>query len=311
MMHTRAPIEQFQQAAQQKWEQQADFKEYMSAVNPPMPKIDVVDFPHSLHEEGATRVIPFDLQQQLQTPYAATTPNLMANFVRIMDGTSIRTDAKATSQMFYVIRGQGRTQMQHGTIEWNEGDLFTLPAVPDALHSATADAALYWVHDAPLLNYLGVQPSEQRFEPVLYTKARLHAELAKVRAQGEGRNRTGVLLSNPNFPLTMTLTHTLWSLYNVLPKGIVQKPHRHNSIAIDYCVAAGENTYTMIGKELDENGQIIDPIKANWVAGSVFITPPGWWHSHHNESAEDAIVLPIQDAGLIMNMQILDFRFVK
>lgn len=307
----RQPIEHIQQAAAQQWEQQAQFKEYMSAVNPPMPKIDVLDFAHTLHEEGATRVIQFDLSERLQTSYPATTPNLMANFIRLCEGTSLRTDAKATSQMFYVIRGQGRTQMQHGTIEWREGDLFTLPAVPDALHSATQDAALYWVHDAPLLHYLGAQPSEQRFSPVLYTKQRLLDELGKVRAEGEGRNRTGVLLSHPNFPLTMTLTHTLWSLYNALPKGVVQKPHRHNSIAIDYCVLAGANTYTLIGKELDDNGEIINPIRANWVAGSVFITPPGWWHSHHNESDEDAIVLPIQDAGLVMNMQILDFQYVK
>jgi gentisate 1,2-dioxygenase len=47
-----------------------------------------------------------------------------------------------------------------------------------------------------------------------------------------------------------------------------------------------------------------------WVAGATFITPPGWWHSHHNESGQDAIVLPIQDAGLVMNMQVLDFRLV-
>jgi gentisate 1,2-dioxygenase len=310
-MLAKQPIEQVQQAPQQQWEQQADFKEYMSAVNPPMPKIEVVDFPHTLHAEGASRVIPFDLSEHLETAYPATTPNLMANFIRIIEGTSLVTDAKATSQMFYVIRGKGRTQMQQGTIEWKQGDLFTLPALPDALHSATEDAALYWVTDSPLLSYLGVIPTEQRFSPFLYTKERLESELAAVRAQGEGRNRTGILLSNPNFPLTMTLTHTLWSLYNVLPKGIVQKPHRHNSIAIDYCVAAGEKTYTMIGKEIDDQGQIINPIRANWVAGSVFITPPGWWHSHHNESGEDAIVLPIQDAGLIMNMQILDFNHVK
>ncbi|UQB41260.1 hypothetical protein JX580_06025 [Thiomicrospira microaerophila] len=309
-MIERPAIEQRQQVAQQ-WEAQAEFKEYMSAVNPPMPKIGVECFPNSLYAEGATRVIPFDLSSQLKSNYPCTTPNLMANFIRICEGSSLRTDEKATSQMFYVIHGKGRTQMQQGTIEWKQGDLFTLPAVPDALHSATEDAALYWVSDAPLLNYLGVIPSEQRFTPVLYTKERLEKELADVRAQGEGRNRTGILLSNPNFPLTMTLTHTLWSLYNVLPKGIVQKPHRHNSIAIDYCVSAGNNTYTMIGKEIDDQGQIIDPIKAQWVAGSVFITPPGWWHSHHNESDEDAIVLPIQDAGLIMNMQILDFHHVK
>jgi gentisate 1,2-dioxygenase len=99
-------------------------------------------------------------------------------------------------------------------------------------------------------------------------------------------------------------------LYNVLPAGVTQKPHRHNSIALDFCVFAGKNTYTLIGKEIDQDGQIINPIKADWSSGAAFITPPGWWHSHHNESEEDAIVLPIQDAGLIMNMQVLDFQHI-
>ncbi|WP_373017226.1 hypothetical protein [Thiomicrorhabdus sp.] len=307
----RMNVEQVQQVAQQQWEQQADFKEYMSAVNPPMPKIDVIAYASELHEQGETRVIPFDLSAQIQTQYPATSPNLMANFIRICANETIKTDVKATSQMFYVIRGSGKTQMKHGTIEWNEGDLFTLPAVPDALHSATADTAIYWVHDAPLLKYLGVQPSEEKFTPVLYTKERLNNELEAVRKEAIGRNRTGILLSNPNFPLTMTLTHTLWSLYNALPAGVMQKPHRHNSIALDYCVSAGPNTYTLIGKEIDEEGNIVDPIKAMWTPGSVFVTPPGWWHSHHNESDEDAIVLPIQDAGLIMNMQVLDFQYIR
>lgn len=307
----RVNVEQVQQAAQQQWQQQADFKEYMSAVNPPMPKIDVIAYPSSLHEEGETRVIPFDLSKEITTQYPATSPNLLANFIRIRGNETIKTDAKATSQMFYVIRGSGKTQMKHGTIEWKAGDLFTLPAVPDALHQASSDTAIYWVHDAPLLNYLGAQPNEEKFTPVLYTKERLDKELEKVRQEAAGRNRTGILLSNPNFPLTMTLTHTLWSLYNALPAGVMQKPHRHNSIALDYCVSAGPDTYTLIGKEVDDEGNIIDPIKAMWTPGSVFITPPGWWHSHHNESDQDAIVLPIQDAGLIMNMQVLDFQYIR
>lgn len=307
----RTNVEQIQQVAQQQWEQQADFKEYMSAVNPNMPKIDVIDYPSSLHEQGETRIIPFDLSEQLHTDYPATSPNLMAGYIRICKDEMIKTDAKATSQMFYVIRGEGKTQMKHGTINWKAGDLFTLPGVPDALHQASEDTAIYWVTDSPLLKYLGVEPSEDRFEPVLYTKERLCNELAAVREEAAGRNRTGILLSNPNFPKTMTLTHTLWSLYNALPAGVRQKAHRHNSIALDYCVAAGPDTYTLIGKEVDENGDIIDPIKAMWQPGCVFITPPGWWHSHHNDSAEDAIVLPIQDAGIIMNMQVLDFQYIR
>jgi len=307
----RVNVEQIQQVAQQQWEQQADFKEYMSAVNPNMPKIDVIDYPNTLHESGETRIIPFDLSEQLNTDYPATSPNLMANYLRICKDDTLKTDAKATSQMFYVIRGAGKTQMSHGTINWKTGDLFTLPGVPDALHHATEDAAIYWVTDAPLLKYLGVTPNEERFKPVLYTKERLCKELASVREEGTDRNRTGILLSNPNFPKTMTLTHTLWSLYNALPAGIHQKAHRHNSIALDYCVAAGPETYTLIGKEIDENGNIINPIKAMWKPGCVFITPPGYWHSHHNDSNEDAIVLPIQDAGIIMNMQVLDFQYIR
>lgn len=297
----------------QRWEAHAQFKEYLSAVNPKMPKIDVEAFLSNMHESGETRLIPFDLSGSLMTDYAATTPNLYAGYLRINAGENFTTDFIATSQMFFVISGKGSTKVDTGEIFWKAGDLFTLPATPSALHTATTDTALFWVNDAPLLSYLGVAPSTARFEPVLYTKERLSEALEKERASGEAakRNRLGVLLSNPNFPTTKTLTHTLWSLYNILPAGIVQKPHRHNSIAIDHCVAAGQNTYTMIGKEVDEDGNIINPIKAMWTPGSTFITPPGWWHSHHNDSDQDAIVLPIQDAGLIMNMQVLDFKLVK
>jgi len=312
-MFSTNPTQQVRQQAQQKWETQAEVKEYMSAVNPPMPKIEVIPYSPDLHQISETKIVPLDCSQTLQTTYPATTPNLLASFIHINPNETLKTDAVATSQLFYIIRGQGKTQMKHGTIEWKEGDLFTLPAVPDAIHTALQDTAIYWVTDSPLLSYLGVTPNQERFEPVLYTKEKLNYELEKVRleSEAENRNRTGVLLSNPLFPMTMTVTHTLWSLYNVLPAGVVQKPHRHNSVALDYCVAAGPNTYTLIGKTLNEDGTIKDPVKALWQPGAAFITPPGWWHSHHNESDEDAIVLPIQDAGLIMNMQLLDFNFVK
>lgn len=39
--------------------------------------------------------------------------------------------------------------------------------------------------------------------------------------------------------------------------------------------------------------------------GGSFVTPPGWWHSHHNDSDEDAWVLPMQDAGLYTQVRAL------
>jgi len=39
------------------------------------------------------------------------------------------------------------------------------------------------------------------------------------------------------------------------------------------------------------------------------VTPPGWWHSHHNETGEPALVLPVQDAGLYTYQRTLDIRY--
>ena len=108
------------------------------------------------------------------------------------------------------------------------------------------------------------------------------------------------------------LTHTLWSLQNSIGPHTVQRPHRHNSVALDLAVSAPwpyGKVYTLMGKEIDANGDIIDPIKCVWADGSVFVTPPGWWHSHHNESDGTAWVLPMQDAGLYTHQRTLDIRF--
>ena len=294
------------------WGAAALFNEYMSAVNPAMPQITTEAFDSSLHETGNTRIIPLDLSHALKTNYPATTPNLMANFVRICAGEMIMTSAKASSEMFYVIRGAGTSETEWGITEWSAGDVFVIPATESARHKATSDAAFYWVNDAPVFGYLGAAPARTTFSPVFFSHERIMSELERVRKEPDAsfRNRIGVLFSNPACPLTKTLTPTLWSLYCVLPAGTVQLPHRHNSAALDFCVSTGSDTYTLIGREIDEHGRITDPVKAVWTTGSVFVTPPGLWHSHHNESGEDAYVLPIQDAGLVTQMRILDIQFV-
>ena len=40
------------------------------------------------------------------------------------------------------------------------------------------------------------------------------------------------------------------------------------------------------------------------------MTPPGLWHSHHNESGAPAHLMPIQDAGLHTYLRTLDIHFV-
>ena len=294
-----------------KWAENVLFFEYGSAANPQMPKIGVAFFPPSMHQIAETKIIPLELAHKLETSYPATGPNLLANFIHIAAGDALTTSTHASSQVFYVIRGAGFSMINGSRLDWKTGDFFAIPCTGEIQHQASEDTAFYWVSDQPLMDFLGVQPVKARFRPLFFSHESLTTELEKVRTanMGKDKNRNGILLANPDCPQSKTLTHSMWSLYNLLPAKSRQKAHRHNSIAMDFAVKATEGVYTMIGPDLDSDGNIINPIRADWVAGGAFVTPPGWWHSHHNESDEDAIVLPVQDAGLQTYMQTLDIRF--
>lgn len=182
----------------------------------------------------------------------------------------------------------------------------------DTKAATTNGAALYWIHDEPLMKYLGVKPSGRKFNTTVFRRDEMlrHVEEIRHSQKGHSNNRLGVLLGNAQCDQTKTLTHVLWSLLNSIPAQTVQRPHRHNSVALDLCVSAERGVYTLMGKEIDADGIIVDPIRCDWVPGAVFITPPGYWHSHHNESGSVAWVLPIQDAGLFTHQRTLDIRFV-
>lgn len=297
----------------EEWAQHALYFEYGSAANPRMPKIGIDVFLPAMHCISESKIIPLELAHKLETSYPATGPNLLANFIHIAAGEALSTSTHASSQVFYVIRGSGFSTINGNRLEWKTGDLFTLPCMGAIKHEAIADTAFYWVNDQPLMDFLGAQPTTPRFRPLYFSHEQLTSELEKVRQAnlGKDKNRNGILLANPDCPQTKTLTHSMWSLYNLLPAKSRQKAHRHNSIAMDFAVRATEGVYTMIGPDVDSDGNIINPIRADWVAGGAFVTPPGWWHSHHNDSDEDAIVLPVQDAGLQTYMQTLDIQFAR
>lgn len=267
-------------------------------------------FLHSLHEEGATRVIPLDVSKGLGVSYPATSPGLLANFVRITHGEHIKTQANATSHLFYVIRGNGHTEVDDLIIPWNTGDFFSLPAHQSAVHHADTDSAFYYVHDEPLLTYLGVKADKRCFEPTLYLVEDSYANLQKaIETNTQNRNRLSILLANKALPQTRTITHVLWAMFGVLPANAVQPPHRHQSVALDFAVECQPGCYTLIGTTLNSDGSIKDPIRVDWAPHSAFITPPGYWHSHHNESGVQAHVIPIQDVGLHTYLRTLDIQF--
>jgi gentisate 1,2-dioxygenase len=297
-----------------RFERDALYFDYSSAANPLLQKI-ITPIPYqtfspSFFEGQSSDIMPLDISDKIECEGPATSPSLCANFVRIVKGT-LQTSAQATSQIFYVYKGDGRTDACGQSILWSQGDFIVLPSHDYALHHCSETAALYWVHDAPLLRYLGVVPSAPRFQPTVYkhTKAEQKLKEVAIQATTSAANRVSVLLANKAFPQTRTVSQTLWAMYGLLPSGKSQLPHRHESVALDFVIDCKPGCYTLIGTELGVDGWIKNPHRENWIPGASFITPPGYWHSHHNESGADAHVLPIQDAGLQAFLRTLEIKF--
>ncbi len=300
----------------------ARYHDYRYASNPFVEgatgEVPLTQFDAELHERGGSRVLPLDNSAVLGCAGPATSPGLCASFVRVRAGEAVLTDANATSHLFFVMRGSGSSSPAEGatdqtTIPWKAGDLFTLPARSRMLHEASEDAALYWVNDEPLLRYLGAEATQRQFKPTLYTREAILEALDGVLRDPSSAtaNRLSVLLGNRLFPHTMTVTHVIWAMFGLLPVGALQAPHRHQSVALDLVVDARPGCYTMVGRTLDRDGSIKDGIRVDWKPHSAFVTPPGLWHSHHNESGQPAHILPIQDAGLHTFLRTLNILFTR
>jgi len=108
------------------------FYEYSKASDPKdlglLPSIPQVEFLSQLHQEGKTRIVPFDNSRALKLEWSATTPSLLANFIKINPGESITTNPNASAEVYYCIRGHGKTDTDSRTIDWKKGDIMTIPA---------------------------------------------------------------------------------------------------------------------------------------------------------------------------------------
>ena len=180
--------------------------EYSQAADPissgATPPIPYTDFPALLHQEGPTRVIPLDLAAKLKRQGPLTSPGLCANFIRLLPGESLTTRPNASSELYYVLRGRGRTHFDGQVIPWGQGDILTLPSGEGATHEAEDDAAFYWVHDEPLLRYLGARAAEPTFHPTLFRADETLAELAGPRATPRPPTGAGSASCSPTGPAT-------------------------------------------------------------------------------------------------------------
>src|SRR5271156_6902345 len=94
------------------WADDARYFEYSKAANPigsgHVPQVPIVAFSPEIYLDHPTGVIPLDLSKELGIKTGeATSPGLLANFVRIRAGEQIDTAVNATSQLYYVLYGRG------------------------------------------------------------------------------------------------------------------------------------------------------------------------------------------------------------
>lgn len=303
----------------EEWADDAEYFEYSKAANPigsgHVPRVPITRFDPDVYLDEGTGVIPLDLSGELGiTTGPATSPALLANFVRIRPGGQVATSPNATSQLYYVLFGRGFAAVNGHLVKWEKGDFLTLPAGTRAVFYGATDTAMYWVHDEPLLRYLGAEATQPRFRATKFRRSDAVAKLEEIasRPGANEKSRVSVLLANADQEQTLTITHVLWAMFGVLPPNQVQRPHRHQSVALDLILDAPEHgCYTLLGTRLDERGDIADPIRVDWRAGCAFTTPPGIWHAHYNETEHPAHLIPIQDAGLQTYLRSLDIKFTQ
>jgi gentisate 1,2-dioxygenase len=290
--------------------------EYEKNVNP---QLNEIPFYEKNINECNYGIHNIDFSNIFHVSYKSTTPNLLASFIKLLNQDSpIELDNiqyNASSHLFYIIKGNASIHIDNEDHLVYSGDILISPCFNSLKikNMGEEELQIYYINDSPLVNYLGSKAQKKIFKSAIYKNEFLLQKLNDL--SNPNNNRKGILLSNKDTEElgVNTITPILWALYNELPPKTTQKPHKHNSVALDLCIKCSdsENIYTLIGDKLDENGNIVNPKKVFWKEGSMFITPPGAWHSHNNDGDTYAYILPIQDAGLLLYQRILGIVLTK
>lgn len=257
----------------------------------------------ALAADTPTGWIDLDMSAALGTPFPATTPLMLARYGRIRAGETLRSGIGASAEICFVIRGRGRTvQGEATTIDWGAGDILCLPGGPVAGHTATDDAVLYAVTDAPTLAFLGLRPAPLDDAPIAavrYPAATIAAELEALCRRPMAPDTPGraLFLTSDRMAAGRTCTPSLTLTLNAVLPGERQTPHRHNAAALVF-VAQGGSCVSRIGDDV-----------MPWAQDSVLLTPPTAVHSHRNDGDQTAVALIVQDGGLHYHCRTMGFAF--
>lgn len=132
-----------------------------------------------------------------------------------------------------------------------------------------------------------INPDVIEQHPLHWPWAEVKQELDKLMALGSSyRGRRLYLLYNPATGHTNGTSNSFFATITMRPPGIVDRPHRHASAAINYFFA-GSGWSKVGGKHYE------------WSAGDLMLTAPGWViHGHASNDQEPVYELTIQDSPM-------------
>lgn len=258
----------------------------------------------AMAHDTPTGWVALDIGETIGLAEPATTPLMLARYARINANEALSGTFRASGEFYYVIAGQGQATKGEETLNWQAGDVFSLPGGGETVLSAGAEnAVLLLVTNEPELVFHGLTAptaDNSLTRAVRYPLADIKAEMDKVRDfQKADPNVAGLALhltserdgnadaAHPTIKLAM----------NSLDAGNVQRPHRHNSVALTLPIQSKGVFSVIEGNRLD------------WQQYALMVTPPAELHEHHNEGDEMMLSLVIQDGGLYFRCRTIGFSF--
>lgn len=250
-----------------------------------------------------TSAIALDRSAPLGLPFAATTPLLLAQYLRVRAGEVLETRPRATGEVYVALRGMGTTRKAGEAVAWGEGDVFCLPGGDAPTIHAGEDGVLYVVSDEPALRFAGAsapRPGEAAIEAVHYPGTLVQEHLAALQSRALPPDAPGraINLSSPAMERLKTCLPSMTLTYNLIAPGERQRPHRHNAAALVLVLEPGACWSTIGGRDLA------------WSRHAVVLTPAGDVHGHENgPEGPWALALIAQDGGLHYHARTMGFAF--
>ncbi|MBI1776345.1 MAG: cupin domain-containing protein [Proteobacteria bacterium] len=251
------------------------------------------------------RFFACDQSAELDCPFPATTPLMLARYAGIPAGKTLRSESIATGSIWYVIAGNGMSRSGQEAISWSVGDVFLLPGGQPGDHTAGSEHAVLWtVSNEPQLAFDRLRPTTGRnapIEPVHYPAAEIARQIDLIyeASANEATSGIAVIFSSDRQEASRNIMPTLTLSLNSLPAATHQRAHRHNSAATTLIVK-GKRCHSMVGAE-----------RCEWLEGATMVTPPGLPHSHHNAGDGRALFLIVQDGGLYYHARTMGFSFLE